>query len=446
MRTASINLPPMNLKAFLMTLVLIVAASFYNAADAQFLMDMVDTSKDVGRGLFSIYKKFDHIRIGGYMQPQYQVASEEGARTYSGGDFPAHSNNRFMLRRGRIRFDYARFNANDKPSLQFVFQFDGTERGVFIRDFWGRVFENKWEFFAFTTGMFARPFGYEVNLSSSDRESPERGRMSQILMRTERDVGAMVSFEPRARKDFFNFIKLDAGFFNGPGLTALTDFDSFKDFITRAGIKPFPVANDIWISSAVSYFNGGFRQNNQYQYKTSNNGGIPTFVLDSSMDKIGTKAPRKYRGVDAQVKIKGKWGFTELRAEYWRGTQTASYITSETPTLLLLSNEPYYIRHFNGAFFCFLQNIINQHHQLGVKLDWYDPNTDVKGLEILQDNNFGPADIRYQTLGFGYIYYFNENLKLTLWFDDVKNEKTNLPGFTEDLKDNVFTARLQFRF
>ena len=52
-----------------------------------------------------------------------------------------------MLRRGRIRFDYVRFNKENKPQIQFVFQFDGTERGVFIRDFWGRIWENKWQLF-----------------------------------------------------------------------------------------------------------------------------------------------------------------------------------------------------------------------------------------------------------------------------------------------------------
>ena len=36
--------------------------------------------------------------------------------------------------------------------------------------------------------MFARPFGFEINYSSSDRESPERGRKSQILMKGERDL------------------------------------------------------------------------------------------------------------------------------------------------------------------------------------------------------------------------------------------------------------------
>jgi hypothetical protein len=39
---------------------------------AQFLMDMVDTTTDMGKGMLSIYKKYDKIRISGYMQPQFQ--------------------------------------------------------------------------------------------------------------------------------------------------------------------------------------------------------------------------------------------------------------------------------------------------------------------------------------------------------------------------------------
>lgn len=178
-------------------------------------MDMVDTTKDMGKSMLSIYKKFDHIRIGGYMQPQFQLAARKGEKSFDGGDFATNSNNRFMLRRGRIRFDYIHFAAKKGPSVQFVFQFDGTERGVFIRDFWGRIFENKYQLFALSVGMFARPFSYELNLSSSDRESPERGRMSQILMKTERDLGVMVSFEPRRPGHPLHYLKIDAGLFNG---------------------------------------------------------------------------------------------------------------------------------------------------------------------------------------------------------------------------------------
>jgi len=406
-------------------------------------MDMVDTTTEMGKGMLSIYKKFDHIRIGGYIQPQFQVAQDKGAKSFNGGDFPANVNNRFMIRRGRIRFDYIHFSEHKGPSVQFVFQFDGTERGVFIRDFWGRIFENKYQVFALSIGMFARPISYELNLSSSDRESPERGRMSQILMKTERDLGAMVSFEPRKKDHPLRFLKVDLGLFNGQGLAATADFDSHKDLIARVALKPYPVTKKITLSAGGSVLNGGFLQNTKYIYSTNGK----TFTVDSSLTNNGAIAPRKYYGADVQVKIKNKAGYTELRAEYLSGTQTATAANSETPAALLTGTEGYYVRKFNGAYFYILQNIFNPHHQLIVKYDWYDPNSKVKGEDIGKaGTTLSATDIKYSTLGFGYIYYVNENLKLVLWYEKITNEKTLLTGYTSDLKDDVFTCRLQFRF
>jgi hypothetical protein len=34
-------------------------------------MDMVDTTAEVGKGMLSIYKKFDRVEFSGYMQPQF---------------------------------------------------------------------------------------------------------------------------------------------------------------------------------------------------------------------------------------------------------------------------------------------------------------------------------------------------------------------------------------
>ena len=414
---------------------------------AQFLMDMVDTTKDMGKGLLSIYKKFDRIRINGYMQPQFQVSQTKGSKNFSGGDFATNVNNRFTLRRGRIRFEYIHFAEKKGPSVQFVFQFDGTERGVVIRDFWGRILENKYNLFAFSVGMFARPFSYELNLSSSDRESPERGRMSQILMRTERDLGAMISFEPRIKNHPLRFLKIDAGVFNGQGLAAAGDYDSHKDFITRVGLKPYHVSKAITISAGASYLNGGFLQNTKYIYNSGSNGFGKTFNVDSNGTNMGKIAPRKYYGADMQIKIKNKAGFTELRGEYMFGTQTSTTGNSETPAALLTGNEGYFIRKFNGAYFYLLQNIFNTHHQLGVKYDWYDPNIKVKKDDIGKSGtSVNATDIKYSTLGFGYIYYMNENLKLVLWYDKIINEKTQLPVYIKDVKDDVFTCRLQFRF
>ncbi len=92
-----------------------------NVVHAQFLMDMVDTTKDAGRGLLNIYKKYDHLKIGGYIQPQFQITSEKGVKSFDGGDFGTHVANRFMLRRSRIRFDYIHFGDNKLPGIQTVF-------------------------------------------------------------------------------------------------------------------------------------------------------------------------------------------------------------------------------------------------------------------------------------------------------------------------------------
>ena len=426
-------------------IVIFISFFFFSRAKAQFLMDMVDTTKEMGKGLLDIYKNYNRIHIGGYIQPQYQVASQPGIKSYNGGDFSTYSDSRFMLRRGRIRFDYIRYAKNNMPSLQFVFQFDGTERGVVIRDFWGRIFDTKYQLFSFTTGMFARPFGYEVNLSSADRESPERGRMSQILMKTERDLGAMVSFEPKKKDNPLHYFKLDAGYFNGQGLTATTDYDSYKDFIARASLKPYPVTNNIFISAGLSILQGGLRQNTKYLYTTHDNGIGKIHTVDSSDSNTGSHLFRRYRGADVQMKIKEKGGQTEIRGEYWYGKQPGSASSSETPAALL--NEPYYLRNFNGAFIYLLQSFGKSKNQVGFKMDFYDPNKDVKEDEIgAAGTNFSSADIKYTTFSFGYNHYFNENLKLVCWYDLAKNEKTQLTGFTEDVKDNILTLRLQYRF
>ena len=139
------------------------------------------------------------MRISGYMQPQFQVAEADGAQSFEGGNFSQFSQSRFMLRRARLKVDYLFISSQKFPKALFTFQIDATERGVIVRDMFIRLYETHK-----TTSpsrlVFARPFGYEVNLGSSFRESPERGRMSQILMPGERDLGVSVGFEPQNKK------------------------------------------------------------------------------------------------------------------------------------------------------------------------------------------------------------------------------------------------------
>jgi hypothetical protein len=99
-----------------------------------------------------------------------------------------------------------------------------------------------------------------------------------------------------------------------------------------------------------------------------------------------------------------------------------------------------------------VQNIGHSPWQFSAKYDWYDPYTDVEGDEIGKavKTGFKPTnatDLKYTTLGLGLAYRWDANVKLTAYWDQVTNEKSaNLANFTKDLKDNVFTLRLQIKF
>lgn len=414
---------------------------------AQFLMDMVDTTKNEGKGLLGVYKKYDRLKIGGYIQPQFQIAGNEGARSYEGGDFGQNVSNRLMLRRSRVRFDYVYFGAGMSPGVQIVFQFDASEKGFTVRDVWGRVFENRYKLFSLTTGMFARPFGYEVNYSSADRESPERGRMSQTLMKGERDLGAMISFGSRKNTGYLEKLKVDVGLFNGQGITSTGEFDNIKDFIARVSTKPLRLSGSVQLSAGFSTLQGGLTQNTRYKYSTGIVDGIKTTVVDSSYSNLHGKSPRVYYGMDAQLKIKNRIGYTEFRAELISGQQSGTINSSETPVESLKETNGFFVRKFSGAYFYLVQNLFSVRHQLVLKYDWYDPNTFAGRKDIgAKGSTLTSANIKHSTLGFGYLNYVTDNIKLILYYARVFNEKTQLNGFTSDVKDDVATIRMQFRF
>ncbi len=234
-----------------------------NSAFSQRYLSDIDSSFFIKDTVRPVIKRFENLRISGYMQPQFQVAQSDGAPSFSGGNFSLYSRSRFMLRRARVKTDYVLPSSKRYPKALFSFQIDATERGVIVRDMFVKLFETKRNLFSLTVGLFARPFGYEVNLSSTFRETPERGRMSQILMPSERDIGVMVSHEPQESKRDRSRFKLDIGFFNGQGLSGATDFDSHKDLISRIFFRPYMANNKSEFSGGLSYLRGGVEKRDQ---------------------------------------------------------------------------------------------------------------------------------------------------------------------------------------
>jgi hypothetical protein len=383
------------------------------------------------------------IKISGYIQAQFQVADSVGAPSFAGGDFEPKTDKRFSIRRGRIKFVY------DNKLTNYVLQFNCTEKEVRVKEAYVKFTEPWLQVVSVQMGIFDLPFGFEVPYSSSSLETPERGRMSQTLFPDENDLGAMITFQ-MPKTSPLNFLKLEAGMFNGTQAKAV-DFDWQKDFIGRISINKVSKSEKIKYGVGASIYDGGVRQSNKYIYNTIDSlpGHKYGFVVDSASTNVGKIARRQYVGVDAQVSFDFPFGITTLKAEYITGVQPGTSKTSKSP-----SADPgtdTYIRNFDGAYFYFIQNIFQTKHQIVVKYDWYDPNTKVSGNQIAASGKLGTADLKYTTIGLGYNYKWDNNVKISLYYDMVTNEKSdnltvNKFRYNRDLKDNVFTVRFQYKF
>jgi len=384
------------------------------------------------------------VTISGYIQAQYQYFfipdSIGGATpyfaTFAGGNFVGRwSNNRFMIRSGRIRI------AHNTKYTEGVFSIDASERSIGVEDMYVKGTEPLLGAFSLTAGIQDRPFGFEIGYSSSSRETPERSRVIQTLFPYEKDLGAVLSFQ-MPEKYFMHFLKIDLGVVNGNGIASETDAN--KDMVGRIRISnPFK-SKFIDYSFGFSFYDGFLNQisnvdgtglTHKWLFKmgtisdTASNMTTKGFIVDTlfGIDKkdsiknyrlqtLGAQVDRKYLGFDAQASFNFPWGKTTLRGEYIWGTQPSTVynpvidyvlyngMTSMSPTgpingLSFPNFSPpqanyavavkptqnfgnTFVRNFRGYYFYFIQDILKTGHQVVVKFDYYDPNTTVSGKEI----------------------------------------------------------------
>jgi predicted porin len=160
----------------------------------------------------------------------------------------------------------------------------------------------------------------------------------------------------------------------------------------------------------------------------------------------GARAPRRYVGADFQFAIKTKIGTTTLRGEYITGVQSGQVDDTRSP-ISLPTKQDTYIRNFSGAYAYFVQRIAQTKHEIALKYEYYDPNSKLDQNALNANTGYTKAELKYTMLGVGYNYYFNDNCKFMLYYNIVRNEtSTHINGFDQDLKDDVLTVRMQFRF
>lgn len=384
------------------------------------------------------------LKISGYVQVQYQSADTAGISSMAGGSFGSGIDNRFSVRRGRLKFAYTFENA------LAVMQFDITEKGLGIKDAYLSLTEPLLNTFSLTGGVFDRPFGYEISYSSSSRETPERSRLFQTLFPGERDLGAKLTIQaPKTSR--WNFLKLDLGFINGNGTNVETD--SYKDFIAHLSSTRSNSSETFKWGIGVSYYSGGFAMSTAKSLSMTNVEGIDVFTPETV--KKGDRSNRTYYGIDGQMSYDWLPGITQIRAEYITGNQPG--FEKSSSSLTGLATGDVYNRDFSGYYVYLVQNIMQSPFQAVLKYDVYDPNMAVSGENIGQvatsGTTTGSADIKYSTLGVGMNYRFNSNLKIMAYYDMVKNETTSniassstLSDLSNDRNDNVFTLRFQYKF
>ena len=411
-------------------------------ADIKSALDGVNETLLGLNGTVDALKK---IKISGYIQAQYQIADSAGISTFSGGDFPATVRSRFQVRRGRFKFDY------DNDLSHYVMEVDVTQNGVGIKDAYVWVKEPWLRTFAITSGAFYRPFGFEIAYSSGVRETPEQSRLFQTLFPGERELGAQIEMSTETGP--LSFFNLKAGVFNGV-LNNANENDGNKDFIGRAGFSLPLEEQNLGIDGGFSLYSGKVTNTSKYLYSIENASTSKQYVVDSGASNLGGSYGRGYYGADLQIYYDiPSIGGMSFRGEYITGQQPG---TSKSNSFYNPTDKGFtpqlYLRNIRGWYVTYIQNI-GLKSELLLKYDVLDPNTDVEGMDIgASGSNLTQADIKYTTLGLGWIYHWDANVKFVAYYDIVSNENVNgvaagsLAPFRDDVKDNVLTLRMQYKF
>jgi len=435
----------MKMKVTLKSLVIVLGLICSTVAFAQ--EEKVDSLNVLDQRITSVEDvllQLKKLKFSGYIQSQWQSSQLDSLGNKSNDmkngitkNYPevgTGSYNRFGVRRGRLKATYEDFGC------QAVIEFDISESGLKTKDLYLNILDPWVNTFAVKGGVFDRPFGYEIAYSSSKLESPERSRITQMLFPDEKDLGGMLTIQA-PKTSPWNVLKLEAGLLSGNAINK--DYKSKKDF--AAHLTYSKAEANMKYGFGVSMYSGSVLQTNANVYTMSNG----AFVLNNTASNLNSFADRSYFGIDGQFSIASDLGLSSIRAEYIQGKQPGASGSSSSPNgydPTTAAAFDTYIRKFQGGYINFVQDIAGTKHSIVVKYDWYDPNTDISGRQIGVAAKTSKTDMAYSTLGLGYLYRLNNNVRLMAYYDIVSNEKISVTGFKKDTKDNLVTVRLQYKF
>lgn len=321
-------------------------------------------------------ENLNRLRVTGYLQAQY--LNDERSTNELTSPTATRNLDQFSVRRARVKFTY-----QFSPTSRFVLQPDVTSSGVTLKD--GYVeFTEPWTTWkhTLTAGQFNWPFGFEIMYSSSSREVPERSRAVRTLFPGERDRGVMLSGLGLGER-----LSYRVAVVNGTGTSQSFDFNKRKDLVGRLGYS----FGAVDVGASV--------------YRGSD-------LVPTSTNTRGIEFDKERQGIDVQwaTPIQG----LGLRGEYITGKQAPSSGTSRSVS-----------QDVAGWYFYAIQNI-GTRHQVVVRADQYDPDTDIVNNAV-------------RTLNPAYIFHWDANSKVMASYEFIETQ-------SNDPDDNVFTLRYQYSF
>ena len=381
------------------------------------------------------------LRIGGYLQTQFE-SNQLSADQLQQGGAPINQD-RFTLRRGRLRLDHGWEYANATLELDA-----NTTRGmnVGIRRAEGSVLyrgnngKDLPPLIMLSLGVTDLPFGFELLESSRVRPFMERSLGSSALFPTEMDVGLKLS-------GAVSFVRYAFAVTNGEPVDTLNryprDPNAAKDFSGRVGVETQPITA-LSIAGGTSFYQGkGFH--------AGTDATKPSFTwLDINEDRAiqanelqaipGSSAQpssnfnRWAYGLDLELTLRTKFGATRLVAE--------GFLASNLDRAYLIADPSIGQNDVReaGGYLALVQDV-TKWGQVGFRASYYDPNSDffdsLRGRQV-------PTSLSVTTLSPMVALRWQDTARLSFQYDFIRDSLAkDEAGVPKDAKNNQLTLRLQ---
>lgn len=278
---------------------------------------------------------------------------------------------------------------------------------------------------------------------SSNRETPERSRLFQTLP-GERDLGAKVFYAPQiSRSSPCRTRTLQRG-------RAECEPRSTTDLVGHLGYQiPFEEQNAELDLGLSGYF-GNVRSASKFVYGIADaSTGAKRFVVDSTASNLSSGVARAYVGADAQLNVFA-FGGTILRGEVVMGKRPGT-LSSNASLQAAISGD---VAKRSFTDLCLPRPEFSfqpLHRQVR------RPESEYRGehFGFPYRNEPDGSGHSVPTLGLGYIHYLDDNVKVVLYYELIANAKpdagslstsSSLYPYTADVRDNVLTVRMQYKF